>query len=358
MLHSRLVDHVFMYRLSPQKLDRLLEDGYFRNANIMFQSQVLCLDGDVFDVVNIRLPIYDYEPPKRIKKLASKVESTFRIVCGKAKITPDREALYIKHRQRFKGFQYRNLSQMLYGDSPVRIFDTQEIAIYDGDRLIAFSFYDVGYKSLASILGVFDPEYKKYSLGLYTMYAEIQWAINKKYHYYYPGYILEGVPQFDYKLLMGKHEFFHWQNKKWDKERMPLQHLSAATQLKEKLEYLGSLLSRAGANFEKRIYPFFSLGYLSLSNFQFYVKGPMHFLLTDISEEDRYVIAEFDADEQVYICGLVRENDAYREYVRNSASMQRPRKLNEWGVVLEYTTQIKYSTAEALVIDLLQTYGE
>jgi hypothetical protein len=84
----------------------------------------------------------------------------------------------------------------------------------------------------------------------------------------------------------------------------------------------------------------------------------MHFLLTDISEEDRYVIAEFDADEQVYICGLVRENDAYREYVRNSASMQRPRKLNEWGVVLEYTTQIKYSTAEALVIDLLQTYGE
>lgn len=358
MLHSRLADHVFMYRLSPQRLDRLLEDGYFRNANIMFQSQVLCLDGDICDVVNVRLPLLDYQAPKRLRKLASKVESTFRVVCGKAKITSERETLYLRHRERFKGFQYRNLSQMLFGDSPVRIFDTQEIAIYDGERLIAYSFFDVGHRGLASILGVFDPEYKKFSLGLYTMYAEIQWAISKKYHYYYPGYILDGVPQFDYKLLMGKHEFFNWQSKKWDVERMHLQESSTATQLKEKLDYLGALLEKVGINFQKRIYPFFSLGYLSLSNFQFYVKGPMHLLLTELSEEDRFVIAEFDADEQLYVCGLVRENDAYREYVRNSATMQRPRKFNEWGVVLEYTTQIKYPTAEALVRDLMQTYGE
>jgi arginine-tRNA-protein transferase len=347
-----------MYRLSPQRLDRLLEDGYFRNANIMFQSQVICLDGDIRDVVNVRLPLFHYDAPKRMKKIASKVESTFKVVYGKAKITEEREALYIRHRERFKGFQYRNLSQMLYGDSPVRIFDTHEIAIYDDDRLIAYSFFDVGHKSLASILGVFDPEYKKYSLGLYTMYAEIQWAISKKFHHYYPGYILEGVPQFDYKLLLGRHDFFNWQNKKWEKERLPLFNASAASQLRDKLDYLGGLLTSIGVNFQKQIYPFFSLGYLSLSNFQFYVKGPMHLLLTDISEEDRFVIAEFDADEQAYVCGLVKENDAYREYVRNSATMQRPRKFNEWGVVLEYTTQIKYPTAELLVKDLIQTYGE
>lgn len=357
-MHTRLADHVFLHRLSAQKLDKLLEGGYFRNANIMFQSQVICLEGDVCDVVNIRLPLLGYQSPKRMERIAAKVEARFRVEVGKAKITEEKEALYLLHRQRFKGFQYRSLSQMLYGDSPVRIFDTREVAVYDGDRLIAFSFFDVGQHSMASILGVFDPEYKKYSLGLYTMYAEIKWALHKRYHYYYPGYILNGIAQFDYKLNLGTHEFYDWRSGTWNTNRPQSTVASTGSRLKDQLGKLAEMLAKANIPFRQMVYPFFSLGYLSVSNFQFYVRGPMHLLLTSLSNDNRFVIVEYDAEEDAYIYGLVRENDVYKEYMQNNMSMHKPRSGNEWATVLEYTTMIKLATAEQILKEVLQFIRE
>lgn len=356
MVNPRLADHVFMYRLTPHKLDRLLAAGYFRNTNIMFQSQVLCLDGRLCDVVNVRLPLETYLPPKKIAKIASKVEQQFRITTGKATITPQKEALYYLHRQRFKGFQFKGLHQMLYGDSPVRIFDTYEICIYDGDQLIAYSFFDVGNKSIASILGVFDDRYKKYSLGIYTMYAEIKQALAAGFQYYYPGYVLDGVPQFDYKLSLGEHEYFLWNEKRWIVKAELSAVEKAGERLTKGLGKIASLLERAEIAYEYRLYPFFSLGYLSLSNYQFYVRSPMHLLLPELSGKDKFILLEYDTDTGRYVCGTARVNEAYQEYIKNYGGMQRAIHIHEWPTVLEYHAMVEHNSPESLVRDILQNY--
>jgi leucyl-tRNA---protein transferase len=356
-MQPRLADHIFMYRLSAQRLDKLLESGYFRNANIMFQSQVLCLDGQLCDVVNIRLPLQDYQAPKRIARIASKVESRFSITTGKAVITPEKEVLYEQHRKRFKGFQYRNLHQMLYGDSPIRIFNTQEICIYDGNKLIAYSFFDAGHKSIASILGVFDNEYSKYSLGLYTMFAEIKWALQRQISFFYPGYILKGTHQFDYKLLLGNFEFYDWDDATWRSHPAIQSHKSAGDVLKAAMMELSAVMDKYEIEYSLRMYPFFSLGYLSLSNFQFYVRSPMHLFVRDYSTEGAYIIAEYDPDERMFVCSTVRENDSYQELMKGHEHMRPARSAHEWDCVLEYQTVVRYISAESLVRDLLNNEG-
>jgi leucyl-tRNA---protein transferase len=355
-MFPRLADHVFMYKLSPVKLDRLLAAGYFRNANIMFQSQVLCLEGKLCDVVNIRLPLQGYKPPRRIAKLAAKAEAQFKITIGKAQVTPQKEALYYLHRQRFKGFQYKNLSQMLYGESPVRIFDTYEINIFDGEELVAYSYFDVGKNSIASILGVFDERYKKFSLGIYSMYAEVQFALEHGYQYYYPGYVLAGVPQFDYKLQLGRHEYFIWSEKRWGEADEMHGVERAGNILMQSLQKIAALFDRAEIKYQYKLYPFFSLGYLSLSNYQFYVRSPQHLLLTDLSHGGKYIIVEYDTEEQRYVCGTARVNEAYQDYLKVNGGLQRPTHEHEWPTVLEYHALVKFNSAEALVRDVLQNY--
>ena len=34
------------------------------------------------------------------------------------------------------------------------VFDTREVCVYDGDRLIAVSYFDLGEQSMASLLGL------------------------------------------------------------------------------------------------------------------------------------------------------------------------------------------------------------
>lgn len=357
-MEPRLADHIFMYKLTPVKLDKLLAAGYFRNANIMFQSQVLCLDGNLCNVINVRLPLKNYEMPKRMAKIWRRGIGKFRIEVKRAEITKEKEALYNNHRKRFKGFQFRDLEQLLFGDSPVRIFDTFEINVYDGDELIAYSFFDVGQKSLASILGVFNEEYSAYSLGMLTMLAEIHWAIENDYKYYYPGYVLDNTTQFDYKLRLGKFSYFQWQDKCWGTKEELENQPKMGFRLEEGLNKISVLLNRAGITHEFKLYPFFSLGYLSLANYQFYVRSPAHILLTNLSSRNRIVLLEYDAEDKVFVYGVARPNEQYRQYLKENHLILRQRQKNEWGMVLEYHTIQKFCSAEAMVRELVLNYND
>ena len=61
--------------------------------------------------------------------------------------------------------------------------------------------------SLASLLAAFHPDYSAYSLGTYTLLREIAFAQETGRSFFYPGYILDRTPLFDYKLRLGSMEF-------------------------------------------------------------------------------------------------------------------------------------------------------
>jgi len=196
------------------KLDTYLVKGWFRSGQYIYTVSSINIDGTRYYPVRIRLPLQGYEFRKSLRKVWNK-NQCFTTVIRKAYITPEKEALYEKFLIRFDSYISPTLSDSLQEGGDTTIYNTYEAAVYEGKKLIAVSFFDLGKTSMASIMGVFDPAYSKYSLGFYTMLAEINFGKAKGFAYYYPGYVIPGYPKFDYKLRIGEVEFYDAEEDVW-----------------------------------------------------------------------------------------------------------------------------------------------
>ncbi|MCO5249655.1 MAG: arginyl-tRNA--protein transferase 1 [Chitinophagales bacterium] len=357
MHKTRIVDYVFMTQLHSQRFDNLLSLGYFRNANIMFQSQVLCLDGKLDDTINIRVPLQQHSFPRHIKKIANRVEKRFVVEMGEVETTVEKETLFNHHRKRFKGFQFHSLWQLLYGDNYNNIFESKEISIYDGSKLIAFSIFDVGENSLASIVGVFDEEYARYSLGIYTMYAEMMWAKENGYQYYYPGYIMRKNHLFDYKMRVGEVQALDWDKNIWTQLQVANQGITASQKIYVQLENIKNELSKLKIDYEVKIYPFYSLAYLTSPNFHNYLKTPIHILLPQFSDGSKYVIIDYDLEGNLFSIANVVYSDI-NEDIRtwDNISADDSSRSNECRFVLEYINIERFYNVDSLIDFLKRRY--
>ncbi|MGD1843057.1 MAG: GNAT family N-acetyltransferase [Thermonemataceae bacterium] len=266
-----IVQIFFPHRLQSYELDAFLAEGWFRSCTSMYRSQIICMDEDVFSVVNIRLPLDNYQIKKSLRKNYRKIQDHFRTVVRPAAVDAEKEALYQTHKNRFKGFIFNDLQTYLYANNNTQnIFETYEVAVYDEqEKLVAVSFFDIGKNSVASIIGLYDQSYSNYSLGLYTMLYEIQHAKELAITYYYPGYVFHTPSVFDYKLRLGNYEYYDWQGN-W----LPYEHAKQASWtadvIKEKIQLLTSTLQREGIRFHQYLYPLFSFGYLeAFQEFEF-----------------------------------------------------------------------------------------
>ena len=78
---------------------------------MLYKMDLLCIDADVFSVVNIRLDLQKHAAKKRHRKLLRRVEQRFNITYGPAKVTAEKQRLYDEHKTRFKGFIHQTLEE-------------------------------------------------------------------------------------------------------------------------------------------------------------------------------------------------------------------------------------------------------
>lgn len=197
-------------RLLYEKQDLYLAQGWFRSFDDMKYTEYVCMENGAFGTVQIRLPLANYQRPKRMRKLSARVHREGLVhTIQKLSINQAKEVLFKHHRKRFDAQTSHTLEEYLNGSTgPDPIFNTYETCVYNQKgELVANSFFDVGKDSVASILCNFDSRYHKFSLGIYTMLLEINYAIGLGKSYYYPGYIFDCSTEFDYKLRVGKFEY-------------------------------------------------------------------------------------------------------------------------------------------------------
>ncbi len=264
----------YPYLLSPRSLDDYLAKGWFRMGQMIFTCHYIFFKGQVYTPVWIRLDLTNYTFRKGLRKLLRKNGSQFSIVTRKARFDAEKEALYQKHRTRFEGYVSGTLKESLLDKHSDNIYDTMETLVYDGDRLVALSFFDLGDESMASIMGLFDPDYHKHSLGFYTMLLEIEFGIRTKRKFYYPGYVVEGYDAFDYKLRIGETDFYDlWSNTWKPYEQLNVEELPAI-KLQNKLHEMERLLAQEGLRHQRYNYPLYDRGYMELKLNDF-VLSPM-----------------------------------------------------------------------------------
>lgn len=243
--------------LTPDELDDYLERGWFRIGQAMMTCRVVQFDGELRPAIWTRLPLHGHVFRKSSRKLLARNTRRFRVETARASIDDEREALYQRYLVVARGERSPTLVDFLYGDSDRDVFDTREISLWDGDTLVAFSWFDRGRTGVQSLIGVYDPTLERHSLGFTTMLLEVQHAQEEGLRYHYPGYVLPGDPAMDYKLRLGHVEFLD----PWDQAWRSLAGLDGVALPTERLE--GALrevrdaLRRAGVPAELKRYPWF-----------------------------------------------------------------------------------------------------
>jgi arginine-tRNA-protein transferase len=229
---------------------------------MLYKVDLLCIESGIFGVVNIRTNLERFEFKKSQRKRKARCDRAFSVSIGTAKPDAEKEALYALHKDRFKGFIHPTLNEYLTSGFHRTVFDTREICVYDGDRLVAVSYFDMGEQSMASLIGLQHPDYRHYGLGIYTMLKEIEFGQSAGFKWYYPGYVLDLPSDFDYKLELGEFEYYT-PTKRWGAYKRFDPAETTGARVRGAMEDLRNALSLIDIPFEERYYPYFSLGYMA-----------------------------------------------------------------------------------------------
>jgi arginyl-tRNA--protein-N-Asp/Glu arginylyltransferase len=247
-------------QLEPSELDDYLEEGWYRIGQTMMTCRFLMWGHTLRSAIWTRVPLEQYRFRKSLRKLMSRVERRFQITEGPLVVDAEREALYQRYLTVASGERASTLREFLYGGSDRDLFHTRELRITEAGRLVGFSWFDLGEVSLQSLIGVYEPDHARLSLGFYTMLAELRYGIEAGLRYHYSGYVLPGELAMDYKLRVGGLEFLETRTRDWrpweefTRREMPTERLRSA------LWTARSALRRRGVPASVRGYPMFEVG--------------------------------------------------------------------------------------------------
>ena len=294
--------------LSKDQLDYLLAEGWFRSSMMLHKSKVICLDYDIFSIVNIRYHLQHFEPKKRHRKLIRKVERDFNVEIQPFEISEEKEQLYQKHKSRFKGFIHDDLDQLMHAYTNFSVFDTYEVNIYHENKLVAFSFFDLGKSAIASILAVYNHDFGAYSLGIYSMLAEVNYGRQKGFKWYYPGYVLDKPSEFDYKLSIGTPQY-RTSDGEWTHPSNIDFNKFAGTHIKKKVAFISNKLEENSIEHIQRDNPYYSLAYVPDYSDQV-MRGTTITILKYSESEDWHWCLEYIAEKEIYLLSKAGRNIA------------------------------------------------
>jgi arginine-tRNA-protein transferase len=197
-------------RVDASEMDLLWAQGWRHFGTYFFRYSNAHHDGRLCHVLPLRLKLSSFTP-SRSQKRVLKRNRDVQIVIRDSVIDSEKEALFDRHRKRFK----QNVPDSLYdfmsvlpAAVPCR---NEEICVYDGDRLLAVSFLDIGETATSAVYAAFEPVESQRSLGIFTILSAIERSRALGCIYYYPGYAYREPSMYDYKKRFTGLEALNWE---------------------------------------------------------------------------------------------------------------------------------------------------
>jgi len=252
------VDVLCPEKLEPQELDDYLERGWFRMGQTIFTTNWLNFKDTFYSAIWLRVLLPDYSADSTQKKLFQK-NSRFVTEIRPASITIEKELLYARYKQSVTFEASVSLQSLLFGNHDTNIFNTYEVDVYDNGKLIAVGYFDLGKNTAMGISSIYDPDYKKYSLGKHLIYTKIMFCKERGLKYFYPGYFVPGYRAFDYKLDIATEfiEYLELQTDRWLPIATFCDENTPLVQMKDRLHDLKHWLTRAGTESHVLFYDYF-----------------------------------------------------------------------------------------------------
>ena len=203
--------------LAADRLDDFLQSGWRPTGQSIYTSDYLRTDNDeLHGCLQLRLPLDGFTFKKRHRKLLRRNGTRFTLTQEVAGL-PDADLRHVNglYMAKYPEKSREDLEHNVFNEDGEKVLDTRLLRVLDGNRLVAFSYFDYGQTSVYTKAGIYDPAYADHSLGLYTMLVEIERAQELGMRYYYPGYYSPSYPAFDYKRQFGAMEYREITTGKW-----------------------------------------------------------------------------------------------------------------------------------------------
>ncbi len=215
-----LIESFYQKSIQPEALDRFLSEAWRHFGEYFFRYKVSSLEtGNTVKfvkVIPLRICLENFQLSKSQRKILQK-NAFFSVKKQLIKLYQAKYALFKKHALRFSPNTRPSSLHDFVSDNPESVpLPTYEIEVWDKNRLIACSFVDITTNAFSSIYAMFDTDYARYSLGIFTLLKEIEWAQNLGKKYLYLGYAYDVNSFYDYKKRFSGLESYNWEKSRWE----------------------------------------------------------------------------------------------------------------------------------------------
>lgn len=244
--------------LPPDALDALLASGWYRMRQSVFTCRYLLGPRGLHSAVWTRLPLRGYRFRASHRRRLKHLHQRFRVEIVDQGPDGEHEELYERYVAHVQGERPESLRETLFDEDGqgLPLFRTRQVSVRDEvGRLVACSFFDEGRESLQSVVGIYDPAHARHGLGMATMLEEIRYGLSGGFRFHYAGYVVPGVPSFDYKREVGELQYYDADRHHWRALSELDEEALVSVRLQKGLQVASALLAQAGIPHRLRSYP-------------------------------------------------------------------------------------------------------
>jgi leucyl-tRNA---protein transferase len=211
-----IYDKAELQRLHPDHFDQLMERGWRMLGYCLLRHNTIEYNGQLQWTIPVRIRLQGYENSYSQRKLLRQHRKRFAVKVQEIRLSEEKELLFLSHCERFQHYgNYESLSNFVTDQSAYIPVPGFEIEVRDNGVLVACSYFHLGAQTMCGTYCFFNPDYRKHSLGNFTLLLEIQIAQRMGKQFYYPGYVHSEPSQFDYKLNFNQLEVRDWGSGGW-----------------------------------------------------------------------------------------------------------------------------------------------
>ncbi len=212
MRHSRfelINEEFYAGHVNGRHLDELLAGGWRHFGPQFFRYNYGIHDGELRKVVPLRIRLSRFtlsKTQRRIHRRNSDLVTTIRPV----HIDDETHELFERHKSRFRTGVPDSIYDFISHCPTSEPTVAMEVDVRRDGKKVAASYFDLGDTAISSVYGLFDPDERSRSLGIFTMLKEIEYAGETGKKFYYHGYAYEGESFYDYKKRFSGLETYSW----------------------------------------------------------------------------------------------------------------------------------------------------
>lgn len=203
-------EYFLCWSAAPERMDGLWAEGWRHFGPIFFRYRRWLYEGRNLTITPLRVELARFEPSRSQRRVAAR-NRDLRAEVGPTALDAEMFEMFEAHRRRFRTDVPDSLRDFLSPHAPAEVPCRNEtIRVYDGGRLVAAHFLDVGSRATSSVYSMFDPAESRRSLGVYTILLAAERARGLGQRHYYPGYATREPSPYDYKKNLAGLEEYDW----------------------------------------------------------------------------------------------------------------------------------------------------